>query len=97
MAILLSLAMTAAFVAWLVAVVSAVRAYRAARRDGQPGAGRAIYSWMTFARDATGDAAVEVGRTHRAMLAFFGALVLAAVLSVAIALTAPTGIGAVGG
>ncbi len=89
MSILLAMGMAAAAFAWGVAVVSAFRAYRAARRSGQPGAGRAFTAWFSFARSATGDAAVEVRRTHRAMLAFAAAWVVVAVCGIILAISAP--------
>ncbi len=89
MFVVLAIALASAALAWGIAAVSAVRAYCAARRSGQPGAGRAFYSWFAFARGATGAAAIEVRRTHRAMLAFAAAWVVVAACGIIISLSTP--------
>ena len=80
--LLIIAAMGVAILAWLVAMVSAVRAYLAVRRTGtRAEARKALVAWPFFAKHLQGPAAAEAKRANIALAAFFFAMIVIAATS----------------
>ena len=73
-------ALLAALVSWFIAVVEGLRAFDKARRqpDGPKIARYTVIAWPFAARRMTGAAAAHAAAVHKAMVAFFVAILLLA-------------------
>ena len=77
--IVVVLGVTAALACWVAGVVYYIRALRALSGSGQSSQiWKAMFSWISFSRQATGPAAAHAAKVNKALIAFLACVVIVA-------------------